>query len=367
MLSCLLNNQRINCFDKRFEKEQLKKWSNKDILLCPVCKKPYEYCHGKVKSPYFRHKDKLQCVDKFSEPETEEHIKGKKDLYEWLISQPNVEDCVLEGWIPETKQRPDIMFKCNGELCVLEYQCSPISTEYLERHELYKAAGIKDIWILGTDKYLCKEENPDSKSFREKEIEKHTSYYYDSEYQLFFSKCNWDILQLMFNCNYDKKNARSFKEVLRSSRSYAICNLNNMSFEKCSITLGKECNKYIDSLRKEYITAEYITKYATKYLKKRYQIRFVVDQYDKYTIEHERLCFRIDVKNKQYICFEKYFTKSYYYQSARRKEKWIQHKRNICVKNVDRITWNGFIVFTISSLLKFQHYKNIITNKIRRD
>ena len=154
MLSCLLNEKRINCYDGEYTKEQLKKWAKKKILMCPACGKPYEYCHGKVKSPYFRHMDKAECEDRFSESETEEHIIGKKDLYEWLKKQPGVTDCVLEGWIPATKQRPDIMFKYNGEQCVLEYQCSPIATEYLERHELYQDAGIKDIWILGTEKYF---------------------------------------------------------------------------------------------------------------------------------------------------------------------------------------------------------------------
>ena len=98
--------------------------------------------------------DKETCEDKYSEPETEEHLNGKRDLYEWIKNQPGVTNVVLEGWIPETKQRPDIMFIYNGKQCVIEYQCSPISTEYYERHELYKAAGINDIWICGVEKYI---------------------------------------------------------------------------------------------------------------------------------------------------------------------------------------------------------------------
>ena len=154
MLSCLLNGQRINCFDGLHTKEQLKKWASKRILLCPACGKPYEYCHGKIKSPYFRHMDKEKCEDKYFETETEEHINGKRDLYEWIRKQKGVTGVILEGWIPETKQRPDIMFKHYGQQCVIEYQCTPISSEYYERHELYQAAGIKDIWILGTEKYF---------------------------------------------------------------------------------------------------------------------------------------------------------------------------------------------------------------------
>lgn len=179
MLTCLLNRERINCYDGKYSKEQLKKWANKKILLCPACRKPYEYCHGKVKSPYFRHMDKTECEDRYSEPETEEHINGKKDLYEWLKRQSGVTDCVLEGWIPATKQRPDIMFRYKGEQCVLEYQCSPIATEYLERHELYQAAGIKDIWIAGYEKYF-------RVNARHKFLENHINGYYNPKDKKFY-------------------------------------------------------------------------------------------------------------------------------------------------------------------------------------
>lgn len=179
MLTCLLNRERINCYDGKYSKEQLKKWANKKILLCPACRKPYEYCHGKVKSPYFRHMDKTECEDRYSEPETEEHINGKKDLYEWIKKQPGVTDCELEGWISGTKQRPDIMFKYKGRQYVLEYQCSPIATEYLERHELYQAAGIKDIWIAGYEKYF----KPNS---RHKFLENHIHGYYNVQEKKFY-------------------------------------------------------------------------------------------------------------------------------------------------------------------------------------
>lgn len=116
--------------------------------------------------------DKAECEDKYSEPETAEHIQGKRDLYEWIKKQPGVTDVILEGWIPETHQRPDIMFKHNGKKCVIEYQCSPISTEYYERHELYQAAGINDIWILGTDKYF-------GKNKRFNTLEKESGIYYN--------------------------------------------------------------------------------------------------------------------------------------------------------------------------------------------
>lgn len=154
ILTCKLGDNIINCYNDGFSKDELKKWASKNILLCQACGKPYEYCHGKVRIPYFRHKDKVQCDALYSEPETDEHAKGKRDLYEWLKNQDGVTNVILEGWIPETKQRPDIMFVLNNKQFVVEFQCSPISTEYEERHNLYRAAGIIDIWICGTKKYF---------------------------------------------------------------------------------------------------------------------------------------------------------------------------------------------------------------------
>ena len=61
MLTCLIGDNKINLVENKYEKEELKKWSSKRILKCPICGKDYEYCHGKVKIPYFRHKDKEEC------------------------------------------------------------------------------------------------------------------------------------------------------------------------------------------------------------------------------------------------------------------------------------------------------------------
>jgi len=179
MLTAKVGNEIINCYDGTHTYETLKKWSKKKILICPVCNKPYEYCHGKVIDSYFRHKDKKQCENKYSEPETDEHINGKRDLYEWIKMQCGITDVILEGWIPETKQRPDIMFKYNGIPYVIEYQCTPIASEYLERHELYKTAGINDIWICGTDKYF-------GVNKRLNVLEKECRIYYSPQYKYFY-------------------------------------------------------------------------------------------------------------------------------------------------------------------------------------
>lgn len=216
MLTCKVGSTIINCFDELYGKYTLKKWSEENRLICPDCKKSYEYCHGEVVSPYFRHKEKSkECDAIYSEPETEEHIKGKQILYKWLIGLQDkgvVSDVKLESYIAETRQRPDLFFVSNGKRFVMEFQCSPIATEYIERHRLYQLAGVHDIWILGTDKYIKKSET--KTSFREKAIEKHTNLYLDSKYNTFIFS-NIDQLDIKNNyriksvCNYYYQDKRS--------------------------------------------------------------------------------------------------------------------------------------------------------------
>lgn len=155
--------------------------------------------------------DKNECEDKYSESETEEHLNGKRDLFEWIKKQNGVVNAVLEGWIPDTKQRPDIMFEYNGQKYVIEYQCSPIATEYVERHELYKASGIIDIWICGTEKYLQKYHEGTGKK-RINILEDNTKMYYDSKDSNFYfviddldkiSKQNYKKIQCLLNDKID--------------------------------------------------------------------------------------------------------------------------------------------------------------------
>jgi len=180
LLTCKVGNSIINCFDGTYDKFKLKKWSEENRLICPICNGTYEYCHGEFISPYFRHKEKDKCEDYFSEPETEEHIQGKRLLYEWLQKQKGIENLQLEAWIPETRQRPDLYFEQNGKRFVVEYQCSPIASEYIKRHELYQLAGINDVWVMGTEKYNINISNKTvSHDPHYKVLEKHSFAYLD--------------------------------------------------------------------------------------------------------------------------------------------------------------------------------------------
>lgn len=149
ILTCKVGKDIINTLE--YEDNQIRKWSKKGILKCPACNGRMIYKNGEFKIAHFAH-EQSDCDLKYSESETEEHLSGKTTLYNWLKTQ-NVKNLKLEAWIPETQQRPDIYFEYNNKKYVIEYQCSPIATNYSERHRLYQLAGIEDIWILGTQKY----------------------------------------------------------------------------------------------------------------------------------------------------------------------------------------------------------------------
>lgn len=154
MLSCIIGNKSINTFD--YDKSKLKEWSNKGMLKCPECGEELIYCHGDFKIPYFKHKIKSDCVGSYCEENTEEHRNGIRIIYDWLKTLYKVKNIEVEKYIKETKQRPDIYFEINEFKYCIEFQCSPISSEYNRRRELYSFIGVKDIWILGINKYHIK-------------------------------------------------------------------------------------------------------------------------------------------------------------------------------------------------------------------
>ena len=232
MLKCKTEKGDINLCETKYDRNKLKNMSNNNMLLCPACGKLYEYCHGSIKIPYFRHKDKEECFAMYSESETQEHLMGKTDLYNWLLTLDGLEDIILEGWIEETKQRPDIMFKYNNNQYVIEFQCTPISSEYFERHELYQSIGIKDIWICGTEKYFqCFHKGNGAKGINI--LEENCRKYYD------YKNKNLYTLELL-----DKKR---FKEIDKKKKKH-----DNLMESIDDYKDGKNNYYYVKKITKSY-------------------------------------------------------------------------------------------------------------------
>lgn len=245
MLSCLVNNQYLNLINTPYSEKTIQKWSDKGILKCPVCGGTYEFCHGRVIIPYFRHKDKTECDDLYSESETIEHLHGKIDLYNWLSKQKNITNLVLEAWISETKQRPDLMFKYHGDIYVIEFQCTPISSEYYERHELYEAAGIHDIWICGTLNYF--QQFHKGKGYKKLNVlEDECRLYYDTETKLLHRLRDLNQIEThMWGVFLDQHRMKDNKDYVQGKENYYcskdinICYKDKNFIENYSLTYCK--------------------------------------------------------------------------------------------------------------------------------
>ncbi|MDV2685070.1 competence protein CoiA family protein [Alkalihalophilus lindianensis] len=120
----------------------------KDVLFyCPCCTSELQLKIGLKKQWHFAHKKNALCTIQ-GEPESLYHLKGKKQLYEWLKNQGV--KVALEVYLPLIRQRPDILFKVGSQLYALEYQCSPIDHSQLEKRTRgYEQLGIIPIWIFG--------------------------------------------------------------------------------------------------------------------------------------------------------------------------------------------------------------------------
>ncbi|MBD8003849.1 competence protein CoiA [Bacillus norwichensis] len=120
----------------------------KQQFYCPICTEPLILKAGHVRIPHFSHRDHSECINTASEPESPRHLKGKLDLFKWCRS--NQLSAHLERYLPEIRQRPDLLIEKSGRRFAVEFQCTPISVQNVERRSLqYLLSDITPIWIVG--------------------------------------------------------------------------------------------------------------------------------------------------------------------------------------------------------------------------
>lgn len=123
------------------EIEQLKK---EVPFFCPTCQQEVLLRAGPKKLPHFSHRH--FCPSK-PEGESYSHLLGKKLLFEWFEHQGY--QPILEFYMKELKQRPDLCFHWMGKTIAVEFQCSVIpSLELYKRNHSYLEFGILPLWII---------------------------------------------------------------------------------------------------------------------------------------------------------------------------------------------------------------------------
>ncbi|MEK4522840.1 MULTISPECIES: competence protein CoiA family protein [unclassified Psychrobacillus] len=125
------------------------KMMRQNVYNCAECKETLILKVGNIKIPHFAHQHNTVCAQSFSEGESEDHLRGKIQLYDFLQSKKV--PCNLEPFILDIKQRPDILIFTDNIKVALEYQCSKIPTSIIrKRNKGYMQVHIKPLWVLKT-------------------------------------------------------------------------------------------------------------------------------------------------------------------------------------------------------------------------
>lgn len=128
-------------------KSEIALLKEKEKFSCPTCNNPVIVKAGPQMIPHFAHRSKSSCPA-HEGGEGVYHEKGKLVLYQWLKHQRL--DVQLEVYLPEIRQRPDILIRLNNKTIAIEYQCARVPVEQInKRNEGYHSLGITPIWILG--------------------------------------------------------------------------------------------------------------------------------------------------------------------------------------------------------------------------
>lgn len=138
--------------------DEIRRLSDARSLVCPGCSGLVTLHAGSIRTHHFSHLPGAVCSMPQTEPETEEHRAGKLLVASWLLSRLPSADIIVEAHIPETEQRADVLVvlqEAEGKRnrVALEFQCANLSArEWRRRHNLYRRAGIDDLWILGSSR-----------------------------------------------------------------------------------------------------------------------------------------------------------------------------------------------------------------------
>ncbi|WKB35048.1 competence protein CoiA family protein [Terrilactibacillus sp. S3-3] len=114
-----------------------------------VCGRAVTLKMGSKRKWHFAHDPNQPCLLE-SEPESAAHLSGKEDLFFfWLESRGLKPE--LEFYLPQIKQRPDILLPRPLPGVAFEYQCSSIAADiWMKRTMGYIQAGIQPLWLIGS-------------------------------------------------------------------------------------------------------------------------------------------------------------------------------------------------------------------------
>lgn len=153
ILTAYKDNEKIFTITKCMTKDQLLLLRNTSKFTCPQCETPLRLKIGKVVTPHFAHIVLTNCLTSFSEKESPTHLIGKQHLAEFFTRI----GCKVsvETYLPKISQRPDLLVKNNRNTFAIEFQCSVIPVDDIEKRTAgYLRVKIPSIWLLRTPKNI---------------------------------------------------------------------------------------------------------------------------------------------------------------------------------------------------------------------
>ncbi|OEH91611.1 competence protein CoiA family protein [Bacillus solimangrovi] len=146
MLTAIIEDGKsISLLDDEVRK-YIHEWRNDYKFFCSACGSKLVVKLGAKRIWHFAHETTSYCEAQ-AEGESDYHLTGKKQLYEYFISKGY--DATLEPYLHNLKQRPDILLQRKNSIAV-EFQCATVPrTRIIERTRGYQTAHIRPLWILG--------------------------------------------------------------------------------------------------------------------------------------------------------------------------------------------------------------------------
>ena len=139
--------------DDAVNREVLREWRTQHQFRCPQCGEYVLLKVGWLRIPHFAHQVDSNCVNRFSEGESMPHLLGKHVLYTMFLRLRK--DPVVEPFLTELAQRPDLLIEHNKQSYPIEFQCSRLPKELKdERTQGYQSQGLPAIWIVHTPNTL---------------------------------------------------------------------------------------------------------------------------------------------------------------------------------------------------------------------
>ena len=153
ILTAFKDNEKMFTLTRDMTKDQLLLLRNTSKFTCPQCETPLRLKIGKVVTPHFAHIVLTNCLTSFSEKESPTHLIGKQHLAEFFTRV----GCKVsvEAYLPKISQRPDLLVRNKRNIFAIEFQCSVIPVDDIEKRTAgYLRVKIPSIWLLRTPKNI---------------------------------------------------------------------------------------------------------------------------------------------------------------------------------------------------------------------